>query len=124
MTRWAALLLSVLLAQAGTAQPEFSQAQGSATPVKLTASDGTGLRLVSLKGRARVEGPLAFTQMHLTFANPESRTLEGRFEITLPEQAALSRLALRESGSWQEAEVVELARARNVFDARGEFGAL
>src|SRR5690349_15139768 len=40
-------------------------------PLSLTASDGTGLELVGLDARAVVDGPLAFTELHLSFANPQ-----------------------------------------------------
>src|SRR5947209_7212115 len=50
-------------------------------PLSLTASDGTGQRIVSLKARAVVEDPLAFTELQLTFHNPQPRQIEGHFEI-------------------------------------------
>lgn len=85
-------------------------------PLSLTASDGTGLRLVSLDARAVIDGPLAFTELQLRFANPLDRTIEGRFSITLPEGAAISRLAMRLDTGWQEAEVVELQAARRAYE--------
>jgi hypothetical protein len=85
-------------------------------PVSLTASDGSGLRLVRYAARAVVHGPLAFTELRLSFANPEDRVLEGRFQLALPEGAAISRLAMRTSAGWQEAEVVELGKARRVYE--------
>src|SRR6516225_7252534 len=50
-------------------------------PVTLTASDGTGLELKTLAARAVLEGPLAFTELHLAFVNPQPRVLEGTFKI-------------------------------------------
>lgn len=85
-------------------------------PLSLTASDGTGLRLVDLTAQAVVEGPLAFTELRLTFENPQDRVLEGRFQITLPDQAAISRFAMKIEGNWQEAEVVELQAARVAYE--------
>ena len=85
-------------------------------PLSLTASDGTGLRLVSLEARAVVSGPLAFTELHLTFNNPEPRVREGRFSITLPDGAAISRLAMKLPQGWQEAEVVERQAARRMYE--------
>jgi Vault protein inter-alpha-trypsin domain len=85
-------------------------------PLSLTASDGTGLRLVSLDARAVIDGPLAFTELQLSFANPLDRVIEGRFSITLPEGAAISRLAMRLDTGWQEAEVVELQAARRAYE--------
>jgi hypothetical protein len=85
-------------------------------PVTLTSSDGKGLALASLSARAVLAGPLAFTEMHLTFVNPEPRTLEGMFAITLPQRASISRFAMRMGESWQEGEVVEKQRARASFE--------
>lgn len=87
-----------------------------APPLSLTASDGTGLRLVSLDARAVVEGPLAFTELRLRFANPLDRVMEGRFAITLPDGATISRLAMYLDTGWQEAEVVERQAARRAYE--------
>jgi hypothetical protein len=85
-------------------------------PVKLTASDGTGLELVKYEAKAVVNGPLAFTELHLSFRNPQARQIEGHFEITMPDKAALSRFAMKVGGEWQEAEVVELQQARAAYE--------
>jgi hypothetical protein len=85
-------------------------------PIRLTSSDGTGLRLQSLRANAVVEDPLALTEMHLTFQNPESRVLEGTFRITLPQGASLSRFAMKVNGVWQEGEVVEKQAARRAYE--------
>lgn len=85
-------------------------------PIRLTSSDGTGLRLQSLRASAVVEDPLALTEMHLTFQNPESRVLEGTFRITLPQGASLSRFAMKVNGVWQEGEVVEKQAARRAYE--------
>ena len=86
------------------------------SPVSLTATDGTGLSLNAFDARAVIEGPLAFTELRMVFRNPESRVLEGRFAVTLPAGAAISRLAIRGEHGWQEAEVVERQRARQVYE--------
>src|ERR1051325_10937518 len=85
-------------------------------PFSLTASDGSGLQLTRIDARAVVAGPLAFTELHLYFKNPEDRVREGTFAITLPSGAAVSRFAMETNGQWQEAEVVEKAMARRVYD--------
>jgi tetratricopeptide (TPR) repeat protein len=85
-------------------------------PMSLTGSDGTGLELVALEGRAVVQGPLAFTELHLSFRNPENRIREGRFSITLPPSAAISRFAMKLPTGWQEAEVVERHAARRIYE--------
>ncbi len=86
------------------------------SPISLTASDGTGLTLTRLEAKAVVEGPLAFTELHLTFQNPLDRRLEGRFAITLPDGAALSRFAMAQGSKWMEAEVVERQAARRAYE--------
>lgn len=79
-----------------------------ATPaLSLTASDGTALRLVSLRAEVSVQEPLAHTELHLVFDNPEDRTLEGRFSFDLPPRAAVSRFAVKVGDRWLEGEVVE-----------------
>jgi len=85
-------------------------------PWSLTASDGSGLLLVSVDARAVIEGPLAFTELHLKFRNPEPREREGTFSITLPARAAVSRFAMFEDGHYKEAEVVAKALARRAYD--------
>src|SRR4051812_10394186 len=60
---------------------ETELARPAGPPISLTASDGTGLQIVALSARAVVEDPLAFTELHLTFRNPQPRQLEGNFEI-------------------------------------------
>jgi hypothetical protein len=85
-------------------------------PIQLTASDGTGLSLVALEANGILEPPLAFTELHLTFANPRDQTIEGRFRIALPPGAALSRFAMKIGGAWQEGEVVERQRARQTYE--------
>src|SRR6185312_3614038 len=82
----------------------------------LTASDGSGLQLVSVDAKAVIEGPLAFTELHLKFRNPEPRVREGTFSITLPARASVSRFAMVEGGVNKEAEVVAKALARRVYD--------
>lgn len=85
-------------------------------PVSLTASDGTGLKLVKLQARAVVLDPLAFTELTLTFQNPLDRVLEGQFKVTLPPGATVSRFAMKLEGRWQEGEVVERQAARRAYE--------
>jgi tetratricopeptide (TPR) repeat protein len=88
----------------------------ASAPISLTASDGAGLELVSLTADAVVEDPLAFTELHLVFRNPENRVREGRFRITLPVGATISRFAMRIGDRWQEGEVVEQQAARVAYE--------
>jgi hypothetical protein len=99
----------------GVPQPGVAAAGGEA-PIRLTASDGTGLRLTSLEAAVAIRGPLAFTELTLAFENPLDRTLEGRFDVVLPSGAAVSRFAMRLPAGWQEAEVVEKQAARIAYE--------
>jgi hypothetical protein len=91
-------------------------AAAPAVPISLTTGDGTGLTMTRLDAEAVVDGPLAFTELRLTFQNPEDRVLEGRFAITLPEGAAVSRFAMKIDGKWMEAEMVERQAARRAYE--------
>jgi hypothetical protein len=103
-------------AQIDPEQEEEPSGGPSNSPVSLTASDGTGLQVVAFEARAVVEDPLAFTELHLVFRNPQARTLEGQFEITLPPTATLSRFAMKQDWGWQEGEVVEKQAARVAYE--------
>lgn len=121
------LLLSSCSAHQGTEltalpTPAFAvaaatdQALELAPPWSLTASDGSGLVLKRVDAKAVLQGPLAFTELHLYFHNPEARIREGTFAITLPPHAAVSRFAMENNGQWMEAEVVEKAIARRAYE--------
>nr|MBA3500358.1 hypothetical protein [Deltaproteobacteria bacterium] len=86
-------------------------------PFALTATDGSGLVLTRIHAKAVMEGPLAFTELHLWFLNTEARSREGTFQITLPQHAAVSRFAMEsEPGQWMEAEVVPKLVARRAYE--------
>lgn len=93
----------------------YAQTDGK-PPIALTTPDGNALELVSVEANAVVEGPLAFTELHLVFDNPDHRTIEGRFEIALPQHASVSRFAMKIGDQWQEGEVVEKMRARQIYE--------
>jgi hypothetical protein len=101
---------------AAAAMAYDSIAVADAPPMSLTGTDGSGLELTKIDARAIVEGPLAYTELHLHFHNPEARVREGRFAITLPPGAALSRFAMQNGDAWMEAEVVEKMAARRAYE--------
>ena len=104
---------------AGELETELFEGEPTPTrtpPMSLTASDGTGLRLVSLAMRAALDDPMAFTEVHLTFENPNDRIIEGNFTIMLPPGASLSRFAMKIDDAWQEGEVVEKQKARAAYE--------
>ena len=87
-----------------------------AAPLSLTSSDGAGLKLVSLDADAVCSGPVCFTQLGLSFENPEDRVIEGQFQIALPPGASVSRFAMKIDERLQEAEVVEKKAARRAYE--------
>ncbi|MDC3952586.1 VIT domain-containing protein [Polyangium jinanense] len=95
---------------------EVAGGDRSGAPVSLTSPDGVGLVITSLEVAAAVEDPLAFTELHFTFKNPEPRTIEGRFELVLPPGATISRFAMKNADGWKEGEVVELKAARVAYE--------
>ena len=84
--------------------------------VSLTASDGTGLKLHQFKAQIVLDGFLAFTELKMVFYNPENRRREGRFQIILPHNAAISRFAMKIGNRLQEGEVVEKQLARRTYE--------
>lgn len=106
----------VVAQSAGQDSYRFEKSLLPGSPFELTAADGTGLKLKLFQSKTVIEGPLAFTELRLTFLNPEDRVREGQFRITLPDGAAISRFAMRIDDQWQEAEVVELQAARQAYE--------
>jgi tetratricopeptide (TPR) repeat protein len=104
------------LSAAASARAQAGALLAAPAPMSLTASDGAGLELVSLSAEAAIEDPLAFTELHLIFRNPENRVREGQFRITLPSGATVSRFAMRIGDRWQEGEVVEQQAARVAYE--------
>ncbi|HZJ65473.1 MAG TPA: VIT domain-containing protein, partial [Kofleriaceae bacterium] len=101
---------------AASSQIAASERANAAAPWSLTASDGSGLMLTRVDARAVFQGPLAFTELHLYFHNPEPRVREGTFAIALPAHAAVSRFAMEGEQQWMEAEVVEKQLARRAYE--------
>lgn len=92
------------------------ESQGAAPAISLK-SDGSELTLESIEAKVEIDGPLARTELHFTFHNPEARIREGKFSLVLPDDAAVSRLAMLVHGNWREARVVSREQGREVFDA-------
>jgi len=99
--------LLFLIGQAGFA---------SDSHISLTASDGTGLELHQFEAQIALDGFLAFTELKMVFYNPENRRREGRFQIILPHNAAISRFAMKIGHRLQEGEVVEKQLARRAYE--------
>jgi hypothetical protein len=113
------LATQVVHHSAASASPRVEWRDGARerAPMRLTAGDGTGLRLASVRGTVVIEDPLAFTELHLRFENPENRRREGRFEIDLPPGAALSRLAMRIGDRLMEGEIVERRAGQATYES-------
>jgi tetratricopeptide (TPR) repeat protein len=92
-------------------------AKEAVAPLSLTPTDGSELALTALKADITLEGPLAHTELHMTFHNPEARQREGRFQITLPPGAAIGRFAMLVGSEWREARVIERARGQQMFES-------
>ena len=93
------------------------RAKEAVAPLSLTPTDGSELALTALKADITIEGPLAHTELHMTFHNTEARQREGRFQITLPPEAAIGRFAMLVGGEWREARVVARARGQQMFES-------
>lgn len=85
-------------------------------PVRLVPTDGSELALRALTADIAVDGPAAHTELHFTFRNTEAREREGRFAITLPAHAAVTRFAMKINGAWREARVVARGKGREVYE--------
>ncbi|MBI3830952.1 MAG: hypothetical protein HY291_15640 [Planctomycetes bacterium] len=105
----AIMLVATCMAAAG------GEAKLAVCPVSLTNPDGQDLAIEKYELRVALHGPLALTEMELTFRNPVNRQIEGRFMYLLPTGATVSRFAKEVDGKLMEGEVVETQRARQVY---------
>ena len=80
------------------------------------------LELRNVEVNVRVFGPLAETQMTLTFFNPYSNALEGDLYFPLPEGATISGYALDVEGQLVEGVVVDKHEARRVLELEARRG--
>jgi hypothetical protein len=93
------------------------QVEHAAPPLSLSPPDGNELELRAIDAAVTIQGPLAHTELHVTFHNTEARIREGRFSITLPAGAAVGRFAMKIGEVWREARVVSRARGREVYES-------
>jgi Beta propeller domain/Vault protein inter-alpha-trypsin domain len=85
-------------------------------PVRLVPTDGSELALRGLAATVDIDGPTAHTELHFRFHNAEERQREGRFTITLPPNAAVTRFTMKIAGEWREARIVARAKGREVYE--------
>jgi len=95
---------------------ELEETEIPDSPLSLTAGDGAGLVIKGYESNTVLDGFIAFTEIKLKFYNPENRQREGRFRITLPDNAHLARFAMQIDGRWQEGEVVEKEKAVRAYE--------
>ena len=81
-------------------------ANARSLPIELLARGGEVIPLRVLEVRGEVEGPLAFTELHLEFENSDPRTQEAVLEMVLPTRAKLARFAIANDGQWSDAQVI------------------
>ncbi len=75
------------------------------------------LSFKSLRVQVDVDGRMARTQVTQIFHNHTGRRTEGTYEMTLPEGASISRLAMDVEGRMMEGELVERDRARKIYES-------
>ncbi len=86
------------------------------SPMSLTASDGSGLELISLRARAEIDDPVAVTHLQLRFDNPNDEVIEGKLQLALPPQASITHFAMKIGEQWQDAAVVERQAGRVAYE--------
>ncbi len=85
-------------------------------PFSFSDPDGQELILEDLSARAAIHGMLSLTELEFRFRNPKAARIEGRFTLTLPPNATISRFAKDVNGHLMEGEVVERLRANQVYE--------
>lgn len=86
------------------------------SPLSLTASDGSGLELISMSARAEIDDPIAVTHLDLRFDNPKDQVIEGKLQVTLPPGASITHFAMKIGERWQDAAVVERQSGRVAYE--------
>lgn len=67
------------------------------------------------KVTVRIQGNVAYTEIHEIFHNPMGQTLEGLYQFPLPSDAQISRLSLKVGNRWMEGEFLETERAARIW---------
>lgn len=74
------------------------------------------LELRDLRIDVRTHGDHAVTEVTHTFHNPTDAQIEGTFRFPLPDGAMLLGLSMEINGRMMEGEIVEKARAREIYE--------
>lgn len=74
------------------------------------------LQLQSVRIRGEVSGRLAYTELEMTFVNPNARILEGELQFPLLDGQSVASFAMDVNGVMREAVPVEKAKGQAVFE--------
>ncbi|MEO8384388.1 MAG: VIT domain-containing protein [Betaproteobacteria bacterium] len=113
---------AVLVGCLSLASPAFAQLQPTPSniwiPPRLVIPVRTDLpvQMQSVRIRAEVSGRLAFTELELTFFNPNARVLEGELQFPLLDGQSVASFAMDVNGAMREAVPVDKARGQMVFE--------
>ncbi len=80
-----------------------------------TSAELHKLALTEQKVHVAISGRIARTEVEQTFYNEASEVLEGTYRFPLPADASISGLSLLVGNTWMDAEMLEKARAREIF---------
>ena len=74
------------------------------------------VQLQSVRIRGEVSGRLAFTELEMTFFNPNARILEGELQFPLLDGQSVASFAMDVNGTMREAVPVDKALGQAVFE--------
>ncbi len=74
------------------------------------------LEIESHRVHVAIREQVAITEVDQVFRNPGDRRVEGDYWFPLPLNAAVSRFSIEIDGKEQEAELVDAARARSIYE--------
>ncbi|MBA3548031.1 MAG: FecR domain-containing protein [Nannocystis sp.] len=80
-----------------------------------TSAELHKLALTEQKVHVAISGRIARTEVEQTFYNEAGEVLEGTYRFPLPADASISGLSLLVGNTWMDAEMLEKARAREIF---------
>ena len=108
---------SLALTTQASAQPQPPQPK-IWIPSRLVIPVHTDLpvQLQSVRIRSEVTGRLAFTELEMTFFNPNARILEGELQFPLLDGQSVASFAMDVNGALREAVPVDKARGQMVFE--------
>ena len=75
------------------------------------------LNVKSVKITTKIDSQVATTKVEQVFENPSPYRLEGSYFFPIPESASISDFAIYDGDKRMAAEIVEKAKARQIYDA-------